>query len=60
MSDQENITCTAEESHDRITVCKECPKFVVNEDWTTKCGECDCSISMMITFKFKTCPIGSW
>ena len=54
------IYCTQEESRDRHNKCKDCKNFYKDDDEHTKCMGCGCNISMMITFKFKECPLGNW
>lgn len=54
------ITCTPEESQSRLSLCKPCENFYIDDEQHTKCKGCDCNISMMITFKFKECPLGRW
>ena len=55
-----NEECTPEETEARLEVCKTCDSFSIEEDYTTKCQECMCSISLMITFKDQPCPKGNW
>lgn len=52
--------CTPQEQMERLNVCKGCDRFVVNEDTTTKCSACECSISLLITFVDQSCPLGKW
>ena len=54
------VTCTEEESQIRLSLCKSCENFHMDADQHTKCLGCNCNISMMITFKFKECPLGKW
>ena len=54
------INCTPEESQARLEKCKSCVNFYTDEDEHTKCKGCGCNISMMITFKFKECPLNKW
>lgn len=57
MNDDE---CTPQEQESRLSVCKTCENFEFNPDSTTKCAACDCSISLLITFKDQACPEGKW
>ena len=52
--------CTPQEQMERLSVCKACDRFVINEDTTTKCSACECSISLLITFTDQQCPLGKW
>lgn len=52
--------CTFEEKETRLSSCKQCESFKVNDKTFTECAETGCLINLMITFKFKTCPIGKW
>jgi hypothetical protein len=59
MTDQlDDVNCTKEETERRINFCVECDKL--DETDAPKCTECNCTISMMTSFRFKTCPIGKW
>lgn len=57
--DLDDITCTLQETIQRVEICKKCPEFKI-ENMITKCSACDCSISMVTTFKYKACPAGNW
>lgn len=46
------------EKEKRISFCSTCEKNVL--DILPKCSECDCSLSMLTSFKFKSCPIAKW
>lgn len=52
--------CTPQEQMERLSVCKGCENFAVNEDSTTECSACECSISLLITFADQRCPLGKW
>ena len=52
--------CTPEESQQRLEKCQSCVNFYIDDDTHTKCKGCGCNISMMITFKFKECPLEKW
>ena len=57
----DDIHCSIEEADERLTVCKTCEKFTIAEEPpVTKCIESGCNISMMISFKFKQCPLEKW
>ena len=55
----DNIECDEEVKNARLSSCISCDKFQVVED-ITKCSECGCNINLLITYTFKTCPIGKW
>ena len=57
--DLNDISCSQEETQTRLAFCKTCPEFKI-ENMITKCSACDCSISMVTTFKYKACPAGNW
>jgi hypothetical protein len=54
------ITCTQEESAQRVTECSKCVNFIFDENQNTKCSSSGCNISLMTTFKFKQCPLEKW
>lgn len=54
------ITCSQDESEARLALCKPCENFFMDIDNQTKCAGCGCNISMMITMKFKECPLEKW
>lgn len=54
------VVCTDEESKARLAECKPCENFFIDSDRHTKCKGCGCNISMMITMKFKQCPLEKW
>ena len=54
----DDIYCTEEEKEKRISFCITCENNVL--DVIPKCSQCNCSISMLTTMNFKTCPIGKW
>jgi hypothetical protein len=56
----DNIECTPEETATRLATCIPCKNFAIQEDKTTKCSACDCSIGFMTTLNFKSCPEGNW
>jgi hypothetical protein len=60
MNDQttNDITVIKEETEKRISFCVNCEHNIL--DVIPKCDECNCSISMLTTLNFKTCPIGKW
>jgi hypothetical protein len=53
-----DINCNKEETERRIEFCMNCENLTV--EIVPMCSECRCSISMLGTYKFKTCPIGKW
>jgi len=55
---EDNIYCTEEETTNRISFCMPCENNVLNV--ISECSQCNCSISMLTTLNFKTCPIGKW
>ncbi len=48
-----------EESQLRIEICKQCDSFVVDPP-ITRCAECGCSISLLISQADQVCPKGKW
>jgi hypothetical protein len=54
------VNCTEEETTLRLSLCKGCEMFEVNENGMTQCKSSGCLINLMTTFKFKICPIGRW
>ena len=54
------IACTAEESESRLAACKPCENFFMDVDNHTKCKGCGCNISILISLKFKECPLEKW
>lgn len=56
----QDILVTPDITNDRLSHCLSCENL--NNDTTDipKCRVCDCSISMLTTISFKTCPIGKW
>lgn len=53
------VECTSEESAVRRSICVTCEKFSINNGHTI-CSETGCNISLMVTFKFKECPLEKW
>lgn len=51
--------CTQEEQQARVSICKECPRFVLS-DGKTYCLEASKSISFMIAENNITCPLEKW
>lgn len=60
MNDQitNDMIVTKDETEKRISFCITCENNVL--DIIPKCKECDCSISMLTTLNFKSCPIDKW
>lgn len=56
----DNMICSEEERLQRLETCKQCSFFTVRDDYTTDCASNGCKINLMITYKFKICPIGNW
>jgi len=56
----DSVVCDAAESNSRLEKCKPCENFYIDTDQQTKCKGSGCNISMMITFKFKQCPLEKW
>ena len=54
------IECNDEEKITRLTHCKNCKYFLIESETITKCTECNCNISLLITYKFKSCPKDYW
>lgn len=59
-NDLDSIVCDLAESNNRLNSCKSCENFYIDTDQQTKCKGSGCNISMMITFKFKQCPLEKW
>lgn len=53
-----DISCDENETQKRVLFCMTCENNVL--DVIPKCSQCNCSISMLTTMSFKTCPIGKW
>jgi hypothetical protein len=53
-------TCTHEEQGRRLETCRRCDRFEVAMPGMTRCTECRCSISLLITFQRQACPLGKW
>ena len=53
------IQTTIEEKNRRKSFCDGCDSVVYHDDVAT-CKECACPIEFIISFDFKTCPIGKW
>lgn len=56
----DNVYSTDEQRQYRLDICKKCEKFLVSEEKKTECIECGCSISLLTTFSFKSCPLEKW
>ena len=59
-ADDMAVIVSAEETQRRLTICMSCDRFGSDEQRLGVCLECNCSIPMMTTLSFKTCPIGKW
>lgn len=53
-----DINCSKEETERRLNFCINCEKNKL--EIVPICTECGCSISLLGSYKFKTCPIGKW
>lgn len=53
-----SVMCSQEETEKRVSFCIKCEHNILDE--LPKCKQCDCSISIVTTLNFKTCPIGKW
>lgn len=54
----DEYTTPAEHDH-RIEVCKTCENFTIDDGYT-KCLGCNCLLSLLVTYKNQTCPLGKW
>jgi hypothetical protein len=55
-----DILCSQQASEQRLSMCKNCENFFIDIDSHTKCRGSGCNISLMITYKFKHCPLEKW
>jgi hypothetical protein len=55
----DDVNCTKQETEKRISFCVDCDRRSDDEN-VPKCTECNCTISMLSSFRFKSCPIGKW
>jgi hypothetical protein len=53
-----DILVSQEETTRRLSFCMTCESNVL--DVIPKCKECNCSLSMVTTLNFKTCPLEKW
>ena len=54
-----DINCAPEETLRRIAFCGPCEdNYIFNG--APSCKHCNCSISLLTTVTYKTCPIGKW
>ena len=53
-----DINCKPDETERRLEFCMACENLDL--ELFPKCKECNCSISMLGSYKFKVCPIGKW
>lgn len=53
-----DVICSKEETERRVSFCMICESNIL--DVIPKCQECNCSISMVTTISFKTCPLDKW
>lgn len=52
--------CTFDEQKRRLETCKLCDRFEMVMQGMTRCAECRCSLSLLITFQRQACPLGKW
>lgn len=55
----DNIDSTPEQIQERLTQCNICDKNKSNNNIPT-CTECNCTIGILVSMNFKSCPIGKW
>lgn len=48
---------TDEEAEKRISICKECPRFIKT---TSQCKECGCIMNLKTKLAAASCPLGKW
>ncbi len=58
MNEIDSTYCDKEETIRRVSFCIICENNIL--DVIPKCSQCNCSLSMVTTLSFKTCPIGKW
>jgi len=58
MEQNDTLICTEEETSRRLSFCMQCENNVL--DVVPKCNQCNCSLSMVTTLSFKTCPVEKW
>lgn len=56
----QDILVTPDITNNRLIHCLSCENLNKEISDIPKCNQCDCSISMLTTISFKTCPIGKW
>jgi hypothetical protein len=44
-------------SEQRLSICKECPKFIFS---TSQCKECGCIMKLKTKLPNASCPLGKW
>jgi len=54
----EHLLVSQDVTHSRLEHCMSCENNIL--DVIPKCNQCDCSISMLTTLSFKTCPVEKW
>jgi hypothetical protein len=59
-ADDMTVIVSAAETARRLNFCMSCDRFGSDEHRPGVCLECNCSIPMITTLRFKTCPIGKW
>ena len=57
--DTDNINSTPEQVEYRLSFCTPCEnnKPVMN---IPTCSQCNCTIGILVSINFKSCPIGKW
>lgn len=57
--DTDNINCTQEQIEHRLSFCNPCENNnpVAN---IPMCSECNCTVGILVSMNFKSCPIGKW
>ncbi len=49
------LMVTEEVKQQRLAICIECKSYT-----PPICSECNCIIGMMVSYTFKSCPLGKW
>jgi len=57
--DTDNINSTPKQIQERMSFCNSCEKNIPKVNIPT-CLECDCTIGILVSLNFKSCPIGKW
>lgn len=59
-ADDMTVIVSSDETQRRLDFCTSCDSFGSDDHRPGVCLECNCSIPMMTTLSFKTCPISKW